>query len=352
MKGFLVLENGKVFEGERFGGTGDALGELVFNTNVVGYIEMLTDCAYAGQILLSTFPLCGNCGMIEADAPGDCLLGGFVVRELCGMPSNFRSDYVLERYFREKNIPVLSGIDTREVTRILRTEGTMNAAILSEVPKDLSFIASYRLPNSARELYSGEIREYPARGERLFNVTLIDCGAPESATADFTARGCRVTRAPFDSVPEAVLLTNPDGVVLSDGSGSPDGLPEALATVAALLGKVPVFGIGIGSSILAAALGMPCKKLKHGHRGGNQPVKDLFGTKTYITSQNHAYTCEVPSGGETAAAFLNLNDNTCEGFVNEGKKAMGVFFRPDTGAGPQDTSFIYDKFAALMGGNK
>ncbi len=352
-KAYLVLENGQVFEGWSFGAKASCIGELVFTTGVVGYLETLTDPAYNGQIVMQTFPLVGNYGVIEEDIEGKpCYLKGYVVREWCDTPSNFRCDYDIDKFLKERNIPGIYGVDTREITKIIRENGVMKATICDKVPNELSALKEYTIKDSVKIATCSEAEKYDAVGEEKYKTVLLDLGAKCDIIEHLTKRGCSVTVVPASTTAADILATNPDGVVLSNGGGDPSENVEIIEEIKKLVGKAPILGISLGHQLLALANGGKCEKLKYGHRGGNQPAKDVKGNRSYMTSQNHGYVvvAETVDGGELT--YVNLNDNSCEGLEYPEKKAMSVQFIPEQFKGPHDTSFIYDKFISLMGGAK
>ena len=352
-KAYLVLSNGSVYEGTRIGSERDSIGELVFTTGMTGYLETLSDPSYCGQIVMHTFPLIGNCGVISSDFEGKPAVKGYVVRELCDAPSNFRSEGKLEKFLIENDIPGICGIDTRELTRTIREEGVMNAMICSEVPSDLSEIRSYAVKNAVATVTSGEKEVYPPEGEKKYRVALMDYGAKSNIIRSLQQRGCEVTCFPHDTKAEEVLAMNPDGIMLSNGPGDPEENVVPIAELKKMIGKVPIFGICLGHQITALAMGGKTIKLKYGHRGANQPVKNLKGGRTYITSQNHGYAVVSDSlkgiGHET---FTNANDQTCEGMEYPDKKCFTVQFHPEACGGPCDTSFLFDNFIKMMGGEQ
>ena len=314
-KGYLVLQDGQVFEGFRFGGPADAVGELVFTTGMCGYLETLTDPSYAGQIVMQTYPLIGNYGIIPEDFEGACCVRGYVVREWCEEPSNFRCQGDLDAFLRDRGVPGLWGVDTRELTRIIREHGVMNAAICDEVPADLTAVKTYAVT-----------------------------GVVEAVT-------CRAASAhPAETSAEEVLAAKPDGVMLSNGPGDPAENVYQIEQIKKLLGKVPLFGICLGHQLTALAVGGGTYKLKYGHRGVNQPVRDLDGVRTYITSQNHGYAVDGTSLPVGKVRFINANDGTCEGIDYPDLRAFTVQFHPEACTGPKDTSFLFDQFVALMKG--
>lgn len=351
-KAYLVLSNGMVFEGTRFGAERCSIGELVFTTGMCGYIETLTDPSYYGQIIMQTFPLIGNYGIIEDDFEGKCAAGGYVVREWCDTPSNFRSQYDLDEFLKANDIPGLCGVDTREITRIIRENGVINAMICDVVPEDLNKLDDWKIENAVRSVSNMKKEILPAQGVESFKVTLIDYGAKKNIANELTKRGCTVTVVPYNTPAEDILATDPDGIMLSNGPGDPVENTYSIEQIKKILGKVPIFGICLGHQLLALANGGKTEKLKYGHRGANQPARDLTGTRTYITSQNHGYTVLSESlAGRGKLIFENANDGTCEGMDYPDLKAFSVQFHPEACAGPMDTSYLFDKFIALMGGN-
>ena len=351
---YLVLSNGMAFEGRRIGAPGSAIGELVFTTGMVGYLETLTDPSYAGQIVLQTFPLIGNYGVIPADFEGRPALRGYVVRELCDAPSNFRSEGGLDAWLRSQGIPGLMGIDTREVTRVIREEGVMNAVICDEIPADLSPVRDYAVTGVVAEVSRGAREVFPAEGgPQRYRVTLIDYGAKRNIVRSLQRLGCEVTVVPQDTTAEAILAERPDGVMLSNGPGDPAENTACIAELRKLIGRVPVFGICLGHQLAALAMGGQTVKLKYGHRGGNQPVREAGGSRTYITSQNHGYAVVADSlRGVGVETFVNANDGSCEGMAYPGRRCFTVQFHPEACAGPRDTGFLFDRFVRMMGGEE
>ena len=350
-KAYLVLNNGRVFEGTRIGADGDGLGELVFTTGMTGYLETLTDPSYAGQIILQTFPLIGNYGVIPADFEGPCLAKGYVVRELCDTPSNFRSEYALDAFLKEHGIPGICGVDTRALTRIIREEGVMNALICDEVPGDLNAVQRYAVLGGVAQASSREPHVFPAVGEEKYHVALLDYGAKHHIVESLQERGCRVTVLPHDTAAEDVLALRPDGLMLSNGPGDPKENVFEIEQLRKLMGKLPVFGICLGHQLAALALGGETVKLKYGHRGANQPVKDLKTGRCFITSQNHGYAVVAESVSDIAELrCINANDFSCEGLEYPAARCFTVQFHPEASAGPHDTGFLFDRFVSMMGG--
>ena len=350
MKRYLTLEDGTTFVGEGFGAAADAVGELVFTTGMCGYIETLTDPSYAGQIVVQTFPMIGNYGIIPADFEGKCAVRGYVVHEWCDTPSNFRAAGDLDAYLRSVGVPGIAGIDTRALTRILRECGTMNATITDAVPADLAAVRAYAVTDAVAAVTCAAATVYPAEGETRHRVALLDFGAKRNIIRSLTARGCTVTVCPASTPAADILAAAPDGVMLSNGPGDPAENTAIIAEIGKLLGRVPVFGICLGHQLMALAVGGSTVKLKYGHRGVNQPVRDLVGGRTYITSQNHGYAVigdSLPCG---EVRFVNANDGTCEGIDYPALRAFSVQFHPEACAGPRDTAFLFDRFCDLMKG--
>ena len=349
-KGYLILQDGQVFEGVRFGAETDTVGELVFTTGMCGYVETLTDPSYAGQIVMQTYPLIGNYGIIREDFEGACCVKGYVVREYCDTPSNFRTDCDLDAYLKEQGVPGLCGVDTRELTRIIREHGVMNAAICDEIPADLTPIKTYAITGVVEAVSCKEPDRYQAEGEERFRVSLLDYGAKRNIVRELQKRGCTVTVLPASTSAEDILAADPDGVMLSNGPGDPAENVYQIEQIRKLLGKVPMFGICLGHQLTALAAGGSTYKLKYGHRGVNQPVRDVEGVRTYITSQNHGYAVDSDTVKLGKVRFANANDGTCEGIDYPELKAFTVQFHPEACTGPKDTSFLFDRFVDLMKG--
>ena len=375
MKAYLVLENGMVFEGRAIGCWPDsdaeaAVGELVFTTGMTGYLETLTDPSYAGQIIMQTFPMIGNYGVISPDFEGKSFAKGYVVHELIDTPSNFRSEGKLDAFLKEQGIPGICGVDTRALTRLIRENGVMNACLYqssefkvqsSNMSGLLERIREYRVKNVVAEVSTKEMLEFGpgsptsaacscAEGETL-HVVLIDYGAKMNIIRCLVKRGCRVTVVPHDTPAEEILALKPDGVMLSNGPGDPAENEFEVQQIAKLVGKLPVFGICLGHQLTALAMGGKTYKLKYGHRGANQPVTD--GKRTWITTQNHGYAVESESMKGTAQlSFRNANDQSCEGLEYPGKRCFTVQFHPEACAGPHDTEFLFDRFLRMMRGEE
>ncbi|MBQ9197585.1 MAG: carbamoyl phosphate synthase small subunit [Clostridia bacterium] len=348
---YLVLSNGRIFEGRRIGAPVDRIGELVFTTGMEGYIETLTDPSYYGQIVTHSFPLIGNYGVIEEDFEGESALFGYIVRELCDAPSNFRSQGTVDAYLKSRGIPGLCGVDTREIVRVTREEGVMNAMICDEAPGDLSAIRGFAVTDAVRSVTCAQKQVYPAVGGKKYRVALMDYGAKRNIIRSLQSRGCEVTVWPADTAAETVLADDPDGVMLSNGPGDPKENVGCIAEIKKLLGQKPVFGICLGHQLTALAMGGDTVKLKYGHRGGNQPVRDTETGRTWITSQNHGYAVVADSlAGVGRQTFVNANDGSCEGMAYPDQKCFTVQFHPEACSGPRDTGFLFDRFIAMLGG--
>lgn len=366
-KGYLVLQDGQVFQGIRFGADAAGLGELVFTTGVVGYVETMTDPSYAGQIVLQTYPLIGNVGMIREDFEGPCVLRGYVVREWCDTPSNFRAGETVDGFLRERGIPGLCGVDTRQITRILRDRGIMNAMICDEIPGNLSELQNYRVTGQVEALSHGKKTVHPPMGGLKYRAALLDYGAKRNIVRELQRRGIEVIVFPATASAEEVLEEKPDGIVLSNGPGDPAENTYQIAQIRKLLGKAPLMGICLGHQLTALAAGASTYKLKFGHRGANQPVRELrpifrrkgAGTpwrqeasflRTWITSQNHGYAVDAASLPTGQVSFVNANDNSCEGVDYPCWNAFTVQFHPEACPGPTDAAFLFDRFVRLMDG--
>ena len=314
-----------------------------------GYPETLTDPSYAGQIIMQTFPLIGNYGIIPEDFEGECRARGYVVREACEAPSNFRCQMTLDAFLKERGVPAIMGVDTREITRILREEGVMNALICDSVPSDLSDLRAYAIHGAVAAASVREKQESPCENAR-FRVALLDYGAKHNIVRELNRRGCHVSILPHDTAAEDVLSGGYDGVMLSNGPGDPAENAFEIAQIKKLMGKLPVFGICLGHQLMALAQGGETVKLKYGHRGANQPVRDLMGERTLITSQNHGYAVKT-DGAPGVLRYINANDGTCEGLDYPDMNAFSVQFHPEACAGPQDAETLFDRFVSMMGGN-
>lgn len=349
-KAYLTLQNGKVFQGYRFGASGNVTGELVFSTGMVGYMENLTNPANYGQIVVQTFPLIGNYGAIRKDAESDkAWVSAYVVREICDEPSNFRMEGRLEDYLKEEGVIGICGVDTRQLTKILREEGCMNARIsdkpLSE--EEITALADYSIQNAVT-VVANDGKGYFAAQNATKTVALWNLGAKNSTIANLNAQGYNVISMPATSTAEEILSLGVNGVVISDGPGDPNENAAIVEEVKKLMGKIPVMGIGLGHLIVAVAFGANVVKQKYGHRGGNQPVKCMKCGKVYISSQNHGYEVENDSIKQGMLKFINVNDGSCEGIDYDEWNAFTVQFDPESCGIGHPENPLYNKFAAMM----
>ncbi len=387
MKSFLILEDGTVFEGTHIGARKEIVSEIDFNTSMAGYLEVLTDPSYAGQAVCMTYPLIGNYGIcrddMESKRPWP---DGFIVRELSRIPSNFRCDITIQQFLEDNGVPGIAGIDTRALTRILREKGTMNGMITTDsnynletiIPKlkayttgrvvervscaekytlagtkelaengPLSGSASFR-----KESFEAGVREKKPSLVRSLNgaglrVALLDLGAKENIAESLAARGCEVTVYPAWTAAEEILADHPDGIMLSNGPGDPKECTNIINEIRKLYASdTPIFAICLGHQLMALATGADTFKMKYGHRGGNHPVKDLETGRVYISSQNHGYVVDTDKLDSAVAvpAFINVNDGTNEGLSYTGKQIFTVQFHPEACPGPQDSSYLFDRF--------
>lgn len=348
MRARLVLEDGSVFSGTGFGVEGEAFGEVVFNTGMTGYQEILTDPSYYGQIVALTYPLVGNygCNMddVESIKPH---VRGFVVREEAPVPSHHASQLSLQEYLRRENVIGLAGVDTRRLTRILRTRGTLRGVIATTGAPDGELVERARayIPETdpVARVTVKEPYRVPGEGQR---IVLLDYGSKIGVVRSLRARGCDVVVLPAGATAEEILAWKPRGVMMSNGPGDPADLPGAAATVRELLGQVPVFGICLGHQVLALACGGRTEKLKFGHRGVNHPVKDLRTGRVYMTSQNHGYVVRPESleGLPLTVSHVNQNDGTVEGLRHAEFPAFSVQYHPEARPGPDDSDYLFDEF--------
>lgn len=352
MKAVVVLEDGKIFYGRAFGHIKkESFGEVVFNTSMSGYQEIITDPSYKGQIVTMTYPLIGNYGVnredIESDSPK---VEGLIVKELCRYPSNYRCEMSLEEYFKRNGIMGVEGIDTRALTRHTRLAGAMKGIISTETAPVEELVEKVKASpgllgrDLVNEVTCGEPVDWNSNGD--YRVAVLDCGVKYNILRALEERGCLLRRFPASTDPAEILDFSPDGIFISNGPGDPKGAPYVHETVRQILGKVPVFGICLGIQMLALATGADTFKLKFGHRGANHPVKDLKTGEVSITSQNHGFCVDMDSvnGENTRITHINLNDNTVEGIENEKLDFFSVQFHPEAGPGPHDAMYLFDRF--------
>lgn len=344
MKAKLILENGVVFEGKAFGYLKECVGEVVFNTGMTGYQEVLTDPSYYGQIVTMTYPLIGNYGInledLESKEPK---VRGFIVREKCQYPNNFRCELELETYLAQNKVLGLDGIDTRALTKILRNNGTMKGIIVldnSNLEDVKDKLEAFSNKDAVSIVSTNEKYEISGEGKK---VAIIDFGIKQNIIRNFVKRGCNVTVFPYDFKAEEVLEINPDLVFLSNGPGDPEDMGEVVNEIKKIVGKKPIVGICLGHQLLALTLGGETKKLKFGHRGCNHPVKDLINNRVHITSQNHGYyVATLPENMEIT--HVSMNDGTVEGMKHKELPIFSVQFHPEACPGPKDSEYIFDEF--------
>ena len=355
MKAYLILENGKVFEGTGFGSPRECVSEIVFNTSMTGYTQVLTDPSYAGQSVCMTYPLIGNYGICYEDMESSRpWLSGMIVHEVSRVPSNFRSEDTLDNFLKKYDIPGIQGIDTRALTRILREKGVMNGMITRN--------GDYDLDRVMEQLHAYKVGEVVGRVSRTqkevlpgdgYKVALLDYGAKDNIARSLNERGCQVTIYPAYTSADEILADNPDGLMLSNGPGDPQSCGPIIQEVRKLYeSDKPIFAICLGHQLMALAMGGRTRKMRWGHRGGNHPVRDLADGRVYITSQNHGYVVVPESLDPKIAvpAFENVNDGSNEGMRYPGKNIMTVQFHPEACPGPHDSSYLFDTFMQMMGG--
>ncbi|HIT73800.1 MAG TPA: carbamoyl phosphate synthase small subunit [Candidatus Fimicola cottocaccae] len=353
---YLVLENGQIFEGKSFGAEGEITGEIVFSTAMTGYLETITDPSYFGQIVVQTFPLIGNYGVIPSDFESDRpYLKAYVVREWCQEPSNFRCEGNLDTFLKDMNVIGLYDIDTRQLTKIIREYGVMNAKItksIDNIDEIIKELKGYKIVDAVKGATCKEMKVFNENGEK--HVVLMDFGEKANIQRELIKRGCKVTVVPSYTKASEILAMNLDGIMLSNGPGDPAENVEVIEEIKALVeSKTPIFGICLGHQLTALSQGATTSKLKYGHRGGNQPVKETATGRVYITSQNHGYAVNADSLPENAElSWVNVNDGTCEGVSYKNAPVYTVQFHPEACGGPQDTMFLFDKFINVMGGTK
>ncbi|WP_303272918.1 glutamine-hydrolyzing carbamoyl-phosphate synthase small subunit [uncultured Alistipes sp.] len=350
----IVLENGREFYGYGFGADREAINEIVFNTSMVGYQEILSDPSYTDQMVVMTYPLIGNYGTAEEDYETKFpTIGGMIVREYNDIPSNFRYTKTLNEVFEEYDIPAISGVDTRTLTRIIRDEGSQKVIITdASTPREeaLERLRAYALPHDMVARVSCRKRWFSRTPNHCYDVVAIDCGIKYNIIRKLNEKGCNVTVVPFDATVEEILAFRPDGIFLSNGPGDPTDVTPVIEKVRALKGRVPIFGICMGHQMVALAYGAKTFKMKFGHRGGNHPVKCLATGKIEITSQNHSYAVDIESLKNTPLQLthINLLDNTAEGVECPEEKVFSVQYHPESAPGPQDSAYLFDKFIKMM----
>lgn len=354
----IVLEDGEEYLGYGFGADKEGIFEIVFNTSMVGYQEIVSDPSYTYQMVVMTYPLIGNYGITDDDyETSKPSIGGLVVREYNDLPSNFRYTKTLSEYLEENNIPAISGIDTRKLTRSIRDKGSRKVIITdinTTKEKALLKLKEYDIPKDAVSKVSCKKKWYSRTANAKFNIVAVDCGIKLNIIRSLNKRGCNVTVVPYNTTAEEIVKLKPDGIFLSNGPGDPEDVKEVIKVVKELKGKYPIFGICLGHQMISLAYGAKTYKLKFGHRGGNHPVLNLQTDKIEITSQNHSYAVQQDSLKQTEleATHINILDKTIEGIQCKKDKIFSVQYHPESAPGPQDSSYLFDKFIDLMKGEE
>ncbi|MEG0124501.1 MAG: glutamine-hydrolyzing carbamoyl-phosphate synthase small subunit [Clostridia bacterium] len=350
----LVMENGSTHRGTGFGAASDALCELVFNTSMVGYQEIVTDPSYTAQTVVMTYPLIGNYGFTDEDNETRVpTMGGLVVREYCNQPSNFRYTKTLGEILEENGIPGLQGVDTRAIGRMIRNEGSQRALICdADTPLEQAMerIRAYKMPTDCVARVSCKKKWYARTPNSCYSVVAIDCGIKLNIIRKLNLHGCNVTVVPYDTPAETIMSFQPDGLFLSNGPGDPEDVTPVIETVRALRGKLPIFGICLGHQMIALACGGKTFKMKFGHRGGNHPVRELQTGKIEITSQNHSFAVDAQSleGTGLVMTHQNLLDGTPEGVECKADRLFSVQYHPESAPGPQDSAYLFTRFIQMM----
>jgi carbamoyl-phosphate synthase small subunit len=357
MNAMIVFEDGAVFRGKAFGAAEEkeTYGEIVFNTSLSGYQEIITDPSYKGQIVTMTYPLIGNYGVNSEDVESaKPQVEGLIIKDLSRIPSNYRAECSLDEYFKKHGVIGITDVDTRAVTRHVRSCGAMKGVIATGCPDAASLVQKVKDSpglngrDMVKEVTCHEISPWSEEGQ--LKVAVLDCGVKYSILRHLSARGCRVMRFPASTPAERILDWKPDGVLLSNGPGDPEGAPYVFATAKRILGRIPVFGICLGHQMLGLAMGGKTYKLKFGHHGGNHPVKDTRSGKVNITAQNHNFCVETGSikTRDVEVTHVNLNDGTVEGMESKELRFFSVQFHPEAGPGPNDATYLFDRFVENM----
>ena len=354
----IVLADGSEYRGCRFGAKADRLCEVVFNTSMVGYQEIVSDPSYTDQAVVMTYPIIGNYGITDEDFETKIpTIGGLAVREYNDIPSNFRYTKTLSEILEDYGIPGMEGVDTRKLARSIRDYGSRKGLICGidvTAEEAAARLAAEDLPHDQVPRVSSKKRWYARTSNHKFNVVAVDCGIKLNIVRSLNQRHCNVTVVPYDTPAETILDMEPDGVFLSNGPGDPEDVTHVIELVRRLRGRVPIFGICLGHQMIALAYGGKTYKLKFGHRGGNHPVKNLLTGKLEITSQNHSYAVDEASlkGTGLTVTHINLLDNTVEGLQCRADKVFSVQYHPESAPGPQDSGYLFDQFIAMMEGGK
>lgn len=350
----IVLEDGSEYFGYGFGDKSERVCEIVFNTSMVGYQEIVSDPSYTDQMVVMTYPLIGNYGITDEDFETRVpTIGGLIVREYNDLPSNFRYTKTLAEIMEENHVPGISGIDTRKLTRSIRDLGSRRVIITDiDTPKEkaIETINSTPVPHDAVSRVCCKKKWYSRTANAKYNVVAVDCGIKLNIIRSLNQRGCNVTVVPYNTPVEDIIAMKPDGVFLSNGPGDPEDVTPVIELVKKIKGKFPIFGICLGHQMISLAYGAKTYKLKFGHRGGNHPVKNLETGKIEITSQNHSYAVDEKTLGRTGleVTHINILDNTVEGVKSDKDKVFSVQYHPESAPGPQDSSYLFDKFIAMM----
>ena len=361
MRRKLVLEDGHVFQGEGFGSNEEKVAELVFNTSMVGYQEILSDPSYCSQFVCMTYPLIGNYGLTDEDYESkNIFMSGFIVKEYNDLPSNFRYTKTLDEVMEENHVVGISSIDTRELVRLIRDKGSMKA-LICDIDKPLEecqkVIAEYNYPSDQVSRVSSKKIWYSRTPNPLYNVVAIDCGVKLNIIRKLDKAGCNAVVVPYNTPKEVIMKYKPDGLFLSNGPGDPENVKEVIELVKELRGVLPILGICLGHQIIGLAYGAKTYKMKFGHRGGNHPVKNLDTDKVEITSQNHSFAIDISSLKNTSLrlSHINLLDNEAEGMIDEERSVIAVQYHPESAAGPEDSEYVFTRFTEAMkkfGGKK
>ena len=350
----LILEDGTSYEGYGFGGSSEAVCEIVFNTSMAGYQEILSDPSYTDQAIVMSYPLIGNYGIAEEDFESKMIgLSGLIVRDVSDNPSNFRSTKSVPELLEEAGVPGICGIDTRKLVRSIRDYGSRRCIITdinTSTHAGVSRIMDTPVPHDAVQRVSCKKKYYSRTSNPLYNVVAIDCGMKSNIVRMLNDNRCNVTVVPYSTSSDEIMALSPDGLFVSNGPGDPTDVPEVINTLRELHGKIPMFGICLGHQLIALSYGAKTYKLKFGHRGGNHPVKDIRSGKIEITSQNHSYAVDKKSieHSELEISHINLLDNTVEGLYSDKNKVFSVQYHPESAPGPRDSKYLFDKFTDLM----